>query len=120
MPPDLLDAQLAALADDMPPAVIKTGSGDVHVVDANTDLAMVTGSGDLQIDTAHRGKFSAKGASGSIHVGIPAGTPVWTDISTVSGQIHSNVEGAGEPIDGADHIELRATTVSGDVVLSQR
>lgn len=25
MPPDLLDAQLAALADDMPPAVIKTG-----------------------------------------------------------------------------------------------
>lgn len=102
------------------PAVIKTGSGDVHVVDANTDLAMVTGSGDLQIDTAHRGKFSAKGASGSIHVGIPAGTPVWTDISTVSGQIHSNVEGAGEPIDGADHIELRATTVSGDVVLSQR
>lgn len=102
------------------PAVIKTGSGDVHVVDAATDLSMVTGSGDLQIDTARRGRFSAKGASGSIHVGIPAGTPVWTDISTVSGQIHSNVEGAGEPTEDGDHIELRATTVSGDVVLSER
>jgi DUF4097 and DUF4098 domain-containing protein YvlB len=102
------------------PAVIKTGSGDVHVADATSDLSMVTGSGDLQIDTARRGRFSAKGASGSIHVGIPAGIPVWTDISTVSGQIHNNVEGAGEPAEGADHIELRATTVSGDVVLSQR
>ncbi|HEX6150117.1 DUF4097 family beta strand repeat-containing protein [Nocardioides sp.] len=100
------------------PAVVKTGSGDVRVVEADSDVSLVTGSGDLQIDTARRGKFSAKGASGSIHVGIPAGTPVWTDISTVSGRIHSNVEGGGEPTDGADHIELRATTVSGDVVLS--
>lgn len=102
------------------PAVIKTGSGDARVVDAASDLSMVTGSGDLQIDTARRGRFSAKGASGSIHVGIPAGTPVWTDISTVSGHIESNVEGAGQPAEGADHVELRATTVSGDVVLSQR
>lgn len=102
------------------PAVIKTGSGDVRVVDAVTDLTMTTGSGDLQIDTARAGRFVAKGASGSVHVGIPAGTPVWTDISTVSGRIHSNVESAGEPADGADHVELRATTVSGDVILSQR
>ncbi len=102
------------------PAVVKTGSGDVRVVEADGDLSLVTGSGDLQIDTARRGKFSAKGASGSIHVGIPAGIPVWTDISTVSGRIHSNVEGGGEPTSDGDHVELRATTVSGDVVLSAR
>ena len=102
------------------PAVVKTGSGDVRVVEADGDLSLVTGSGDLQIDTARRGKFSAKGASGSIHVGIPAGIPVWTDISTVSGRIHSNVEGGGEPTSDGDHVELRTTTVSGDVVLSAR
>ncbi len=105
------------------PALVKTGSGDVRVVEADSDVSLVTGSGDLQIETARRGRFSAKGASGSIHVGIPAGTPVWTDISTVSGRIHSDVEGAGEPAEGADHvehIELRATTVSGDVILTQR
>ena len=111
------DVQLGATHG---PAVVKTGSGDVRVVEADSDVSLVTGSGDLQIDTARRGKLSAKGASGSIHVGIPAGVPVWTDISTVSGRIHNNVEGSGEPSDGSDHIELRATTVSGDVVLSPR
>lgn len=102
------------------PAVVKTGSGDVRVVEADGDLSLTTGSGDLQIDTARRGKFSAKGASGSVHIGIPAGTPIWTDISTVSGRIHNNVEGVGQPTEGSDHVELRATTVSGDVVLTQQ
>lgn len=102
------------------PAVIKTGSGDVRFREATTEVSLMTGSGDLVIDTARAGRFHAKGASGSIHVGIPAGTPVWTDITTLSGRIHSDVEGAGEPTEGADHVELRASTVSGDVVLSQR
>jgi DUF4097 and DUF4098 domain-containing protein YvlB len=102
------------------PVVVKTGSGDVRVMDSTADVALATGSGDLQIENARRGKFSAKGASGSVHVGIPTGTPVWTDVSTVSGRIHNAVEGVGEPAEGADHVELRATTVSGDVVLVQR
>ena len=101
------------------PAVVKTGSGDLRVVDAQTDVSLVTGSGDLLIGTARRGRLTAKGASGSVRVGIPAGTPVWTDISTLSGEIRSNIAGAGEPGDGVDHIELRAKTVSGDIVLTQ-
>lgn len=102
------------------PAVVKTGSGDVRFREATTEVSVMTGSGDLMIDTAREGRFHAKGASGSIHVGIPAGTPVWTDITTLSGRIHSDVEGAGEPAEGAARIELRASTVSGDVVLTQR
>jgi len=54
-----------------------------------------------------------------MHVGVPAGLPVWTDISTVSGEIRSSLTGAGEPEPGAEHLELRAKTVSGDVVLTQ-
>jgi DUF4097 and DUF4098 domain-containing protein YvlB len=102
------------------PAVVKTGSGDVRFREATTEVSVMTGSGDLMIDTAREGRFHAKGASGSIHVGIPAGLPVWTDITTLSGRIHSDVEGAGEPVAGSPHVELRASTVSGDVVLTQR
>jgi DUF4097 and DUF4098 domain-containing protein YvlB len=101
------------------PAVVKTGSGDFRVVDAGGDVSMSTGSGDLLVEAAHRGRFTVKGASGDVQIGIPAGIPVWTDISTLSGRIRSDLDGAGEPAPGADHIEVRAKTVSGDVVLSQ-
>ncbi len=101
------------------PAAVKTGSGDLKVIDANTDVSLVTGSGDLLVGTARRGRFTMKGASGDVHIGIPAGLPVWTDISTLSGSIRSDLESAGEPAEGADHVELRAKTVSGDIVLTQ-
>jgi len=101
------------------PAAVKTGSGDLKVVDASTDVSLVTGSGDMVVGTARRGRFTMKGASGDVHIGIPAGLPVWTDISTISGSIRSNLQSAGEPAEGADHVELRAKTVSGDIVLTQ-
>lgn len=102
------------------PVAVKTGSGDLAVDEARTDVSLSTGSGDLTVRTARRGRFLVTGASGDVRVGIPAGTPVWTDISTVSGSIRSTLEGVGEPARGVDHVELRAKTVSGDIVLEQR
>ena len=101
------------------PAVVKTGSGDLDLRESRDDVTMSTGSGDLVIRTAHRGQLTAKGASGDVQIGIPAGVPVWTDVTTVSGEIRSGLEGVGEPEEGADHVELRAKTVSGDIVLTQ-
>ncbi len=80
---------------------------------------LTTGSGDLAVTTARRGRMTAKCASGDVRIGVPAGVPVWTDISTVSGEIRSNLTGAGEPAAGADHVEVRAKTVSGDIVLTE-
>ena len=101
------------------PTVVKTGSGDLKVVEAHSDVSLTSGSGDLVIMTASRGRLSAKGASSDVRVGIPGGVAVWTDVSTLTGEIRSNLVGAGEPRGGADHVELRAKTVSGDIVLTQ-
>ena len=101
------------------PVVVKTGSGDLEVREAESDVTLTTGSGDLVVGTARRGRLSAKGASGDIQVGIPAGIPVWTDIATVSGAVRSTLNGAGEPAEGADYVEVRAKTVSGDIVLTE-
>jgi DUF4097 and DUF4098 domain-containing protein YvlB len=101
------------------PAVVKTGSGDLDLGESRDDVTMSTGSGDLVIRKAHRGRLLAKGASGDVQIGIPAGVPVWTDVTTVTGEIRSGLEGVGEPQEGADHVELRAKTVSGDIVLTQ-
>jgi len=101
------------------PTVVKTGSGDLRVATADGDLSMATGSGDTVVSRLNRGRFTLKGASGDVRIGIPAGVPVWTDISAVSGSVRSDLAGAGEPAEGQDYIELRATTVSGDVTLQQ-
>jgi DUF4097 and DUF4098 domain-containing protein YvlB len=99
--------------------VVKTGSGDLEIGRAGDGVSMSTGSGDMKIGSATRGKFSAKGASGDVLIGVPAGVPVWTDITTVSGDIHSDLSGAGQPEPGQDYIELRAKTVSGDIQLHE-
>lgn len=95
----------------------KTGSGDLMVGRAEGDVSLATGSGDLEVKAAVRGKIEGKGASGDIRVGIPTGVPVWTDVSTVTGEIRSSVTGSGQPAPGQDHVELRARTVSGDITL---
>ena len=101
------------------PADVKTGSGDLRVSTAQNDVSLTTGSGDFVVEKATRGRLTAKGASGDVRVGIPAGIPVWTDVLTATGEVHSNLAGAGEPQDGADHVELRAKTASGDIILTE-
>jgi DUF4097 and DUF4098 domain-containing protein YvlB len=99
--------------------VIKTGSGDLKVERAEGDVSLTTASGDLTIGHAVRGKVTAKNVSGDVAVGIPSGTPVWTDINTVTGSVANRLESVGKPAEGQDYVELRASTVSGDVLLKQ-
>jgi DUF4097 and DUF4098 domain-containing protein YvlB len=101
------------------PTSVKTGSGDLRVAESHTDVTLSTGSGDLAIGAAHRGRVSVKGASGDVRIGIPPGVPVWTDITTVSGEIRSAIAGTGAPAEGQPYVELRAKTISGDVVLAE-
>lgn len=99
--------------------VIKTGSGDLTMVESIGDVSMATGSGDVKIGAARRGKLSVKGASSDVEVSIPAGLPVWTNITTLSGSIESNLQGAGQPGEGQDYLELAVTTVSGAIILNE-
>jgi DUF4097 and DUF4098 domain-containing protein YvlB len=99
---------------------VKSGSGDVTLRDGHEDVSLTTASGDLSVRTLHRGRLRANNVSGDIEIGIPAGVPVWTDVTTLTGDISSTLDGAGEPQEGQDYIELRARTVSGDIQLEQR
>ena len=101
------------------PSVVKTGSGDLSIGAAHDDTSFSTGSGDVSVDLVDRGRLTVKGASGDVSIGVKAGVPVWTDITTVSGTIRSELQGAGQPQEGQDHIEVRAKTVSGDIALSE-
>jgi DUF4097 and DUF4098 domain-containing protein YvlB len=102
------------------PVKVKSGSGSTRVRDAAQDLALNTASGDLVVDRIDKGQIVAKNVSGDIRVGVPAGVPVWTDITSMTGAVRSNLAGAGEPSEGQDYVQLRAKTVSGDIYLEER
>ena len=107
------------IATAMGPVRVKSGSGDLRVREAFGDVSLSTASGDLAIDRMQRGQIAAMNVSGDIRVGVPGGVPVWTDASSVTGSVRSSLQGVGEPAEGQDFIELRATTVSGDIDLEQ-
>lgn len=95
----------------------KTGSGSVEIDEVEGEVSHSTGAGDFAIHSVSAGRISVKGASSDVRIGIPNGTPVWTDINTVTGRWTSTVESAGAPAAGEPYVELRTTTVSGDITL---
>jgi DUF4097 and DUF4098 domain-containing protein YvlB len=101
------------------PIIAKSGSGDASVDEAMGDVSLTSASGDMSVREVRRGHITARAASGDFRVGIPAGIPVWTDIHTAAGDIRSNLAGTRVPQPGAEHIEVRAYTATGDITLDQ-
>lgn len=101
------------------PVMLKSGSGDLSVADTSQDATLTAASGDIRISRMGRGQASLKNVSGNIRLGIPEGTPVWTDISTGTGRVRSTLTPTGAPEPGQDHVEVRARSVSGDIYLEQ-
>lgn len=100
-------------------AVLKSGSGDISVDSADGDLNLNTASGSVEVARVRYGDITVSTVSGSASIGVPTGVPVWTDISTVTGRLDSDLRGAGRPEPGQDSLKLRVKTVSGGVRLVQ-
>ena len=100
-------------------AVLKSGSGDITVDSADADLNLNTASGSVEVARVRCGDITVSTVSGSASGGVPAGVPVCTDSSTVTGRLDSDLRGAGRPEPGQDSVKLRVKTVSGGVRLVQ-
>jgi hypothetical protein len=98
--------------------VVKSGSGDLEIGEAQGDVVFTTGSGSTVVGCSRGGRIASKAASGDVRIGVAAGVAVWTDVSTVSGRLSSDLPRMGEPERGAPYVEIRATTVSGDIALT--
>jgi DUF4097 and DUF4098 domain-containing protein YvlB len=101
------------------PVTLKSGSGDLSVGSASQDTTLSTASGDIRVVRMTSGQASLKNVTGSIRLGVPDGTPVWTDISTGTGRVQSTLTPTGAPADGQDHVEVRARSLSGDIYLER-
>jgi DUF4097 and DUF4098 domain-containing protein YvlB len=93
-----------------------TASGDVQVGVRGPSVRIASASGDVNVDGLAHGEATLRSVSGDVQVGVERGTKVWLDLSSVSGETRSDLEMSDGPTEGEPAaLELRATSVSGDV-----
>lgn len=101
----------------------ESASGDVRIGRAQGPTRARTASGDVAVRelTGPTGRVTT--ASGDVTVGVPDGTVVWLETSTLSGDVASAFasggghDGGGEPEPGEATLELTIATMSGDITV---
>ena len=83
------------------------------------NVAVRSGTGTLGIGRFTSGEARFKNGFGDIRIGVPEATPVWTDITTGTGRIVSDLTPTGKPAPGQPHVAVTAKTATGDVYLRQ-
>lgn len=107
------DASVDAVAGR---ATLQSISGDVRVGEAGAAVTVQTTSGDVRLGSVAAGAVTLKSLSGDMQVGIRAGSSLWIDAKSVSGDTSSELEVGDTPPEGEGPlVELRATTMSGDI-----
>jgi DUF4097 and DUF4098 domain-containing protein YvlB len=96
---------------------VHAASGDLEIGQARGSVRANTASGDIEVGVASQGDVRLRAASGDVTVGVLAGTGVWLDLSTTSGDVRNDLPmaltpSAGEP---AASLRLQVHTISGDI-----
>jgi DUF4097 and DUF4098 domain-containing protein YvlB len=100
-------------------AELRSASGDVHLDEGGHDVTIQTASGDQQVDAVSQGQVTLQSASGDMTVGVRRGSRLAVDARSMSGDTSSEIDlDDVDAVEGADEgplVELRATTMSGDI-----
>ncbi len=75
------------LGDSVGPVRVKVGSGDIVIERVRNHSVATSGSGDVRVEAAEGPSVVAESARGDVHIGVPAGTPTYLDLKTVTGDI---------------------------------
>jgi len=95
---------------------VHAASGDVEIEQADSSVLATTASGDVRLGSARRGIIKVKSASGDVWVGVPAGTGVWLDLTTMSGNTRSDLSTPAPTAGtGTADLTLEVRTMSGDI-----
>lgn len=93
-------------------------SGDVYVREALAAIDVHTVSGDQKVESAAGGPITSQSVSGDVWIGIARGTRVYINANSLSGDTTSALTMSDAPTEGtpgSEIVEVRASTVSGDI-----
>jgi Toastrack DUF4097 len=96
-------------------ATISGASADISLEDVLGPVSLNTASGDVRIGAVRGSELHVKSASGDVAVGVPVGTRVWLDLSTMSGSTNSDLDMTGQASADGPTTTLQVRTMSGDI-----
>lgn len=97
---------------------LRTASGDLRIGEAGGPVHATTMSGDLEVRALAGPSAELRSVSGDIEVGVSQGRGVYLDLSSLNGDVRSDLEAGVAPARDADQgpdVDLAASTVSGDI-----
>jgi DUF4097 and DUF4098 domain-containing protein YvlB len=98
---------------------VKTMSGDVIVRETGSATDVNTMSGDVRIRRAAAGAIQMRSMSGDIEVAVAPGSTLFVDANSASGDVRSEIPVTGSAPSGPADVDLRATSMSGDIVVTR-
>jgi DUF4097 and DUF4098 domain-containing protein YvlB len=99
---------------------VNTMSGDVTVGETSGTLSVNTMSGDVKIERVATGAIQVRSMSGDVRAGIARGATLFVDADSKSGDVSSELPVTGEtPAAGHADVELRASSMSGDILVAR-
>ena len=108
------DVRLSRAGDDVS---VVTASGDARIGTVGGSVSVQTASGDIEIGSVRAGEANVKSVTGDTSIGVARGTEVYLDLSSLTGDISSQLEEAA----GGEGVALRliCRSISGDIKISR-
>jgi hypothetical protein len=100
-------------------STVVTGSGDVWLGAVTSDVLARTGSGNVTIANASAGQLELHTGSGELRIGVREGSRAEIDLSSGSGEAHSDLDLTTTPPESAPVLRLRGRTGSGSALVTQ-
>ena len=98
---------------------VKTMSGNVVVRETGSATDVNTMSGDVRIRRAASGVIQVRSMSGDLEAAIAPGATLFVDANSTSGDVRSELPVTGDAPSGPADVDLRATSMSGDIVVTR-
>lgn len=99
-------------------AIFSTASGDIRIGECSGNVSASTASGDIAIERFTGPRANFKSMSGTVRVGIPAGTRLDLDATLLSGNLKLP-EPAPDTPRSERQMTIKAKLVSGDLTIQR-
>ena len=96
---------------------VRTANGLIDIGRSGAGVDVKTANGDIRLGELVRGSAVLETASGDLDVGIAEGTAAWLEMNTGFGHVRNRMDGASQPGEADETVEVRGRTGHGDITI---